>query len=49
MHIVKTWGEARETVDYLEFNMYEGVKHLFGQIYFCTKVGHGLMDVAVIL
>ena len=49
MHIVKTWGEVRETVDYLEFNMYEGVKHIFGHIYFCTKIGHGLMDVAVIL
>lgn len=48
MHIVKTWGEAQETVDYLEHNRYEDVKHLFGQFYLCTKIGHGLMDVTVL-
>ena len=49
MHIVKTWGEAKETIEYLEMNMYENVRHLFGKFYFCTKVGHGLMDVTLLV
>ena len=48
MHIVTTWGEPKETIDYLEYNMYEGAKHLFGKLYFCKKIGHGLSDVRVL-
>ena len=48
MHIVKTWGAVKETVDYLEYNMYEGVRHLFGEFYFCTRIGHSLMDVSIL-
>ena len=49
MHIVKTWGEVRETVEYLELNMYEEVKHIFGKYYFCRKLGFGLMDVSILV
>ncbi len=49
LHIVRTWGEAKETIDYLECNMYEGVKHLIGELYICTKMGSGLSDVAVLV
>lgn len=48
MHIVKTWGEAKEVKDYLECNMYEGIRHLFGKFYLCTKIGYGLADVEVL-
>ena len=49
MHIVKTWGEVRETVEYLDYNMYEEVRHLFGKFYFCKKIGHSLIDVSVLV
>lgn len=48
MHIVTTWGEAQEVKDYLEYNMYEEVRHLFGKLYFCKKIGHCLEDVKIL-
>ncbi len=47
VHVVSTWGEAREVIDYLDFNMYEGVRHLFGELYFTKTLGHPLLDVKV--
>ena len=47
MHILKTWGEVEEVIEYLEYNMYEDIRHLIGNIYLCKKVGNSLMDVKV--
>lgn len=48
MHIVKTWGRAKETIEYLKFNKYREVKHLIGKYYYCKKIGNQLIDVEII-
>ena len=48
-HVVRTWGNAKETIELLESHMYGEVRHLFGMFYFCTKIGNGLADVAVLV
>ena len=47
MHIVTTYGEPREVIDYLEFNNYTNVKHLIGKLYACKLIGYELADVKV--
>lgn len=49
MHIVTTWGSPRAVTEYLESHMYEGVRHFLGKFYFCTKFGHNLEDVAIVI
>ena len=49
MGIVKTYGTKKEVKDYLTYNGYSKILHLFGKYYICLKFGVGLLDIKRVL